>query len=192
MRISLIIKELKKIPNNTYLSFFKIGSANNSIEEGSDIDLVFVIDEYVKNTFFDEALKRLMTLKKKDVKLDYTFFRGPIKYSDKKLIHFLVYTKEQLLGENQPVLKSYLKSGKVIKGMKISNLLKGLKFDRLLEDQKHMEDKWKKIMCCNKIRYPEWSKTKNGWALKPKEIRLDSFQKVCWNNYTSKFKTKNL
>ena len=188
MKTSKVIEELKRLPLNTYYSFFRVGSASEDLEKGGDLDLVFVINEEHMTKFFDSAVKTLNSLKKLDKDLDFTFFRGPIRYKNKKLIHVVVYTKQQFINENQPVLKNYLDTGKVISGISLKNLLRDVKFTKLKENLEQMEAKWGKILLTGKINFPEWKKIGNNWELVRTEIVLGDFQKEYWHKYIQKHK----
>lgn len=133
---------------------------------------------------------------KQDIK--YTFFRGPIKYKNKGLIHFVIYLKSkkpdfedraQFIGESRPVLKSLLAKHEIINGERIEQLLKNVDFSNTnitKKDISKMRTKHERLIKEDKICYSEWKKTKNGWQFIRTNKKVSKYLKNYLNNYYTK------
>jgi len=183
-----------------YLSFFVAGSAPKSIAPKSDLDLIFVIKGEYKNQFF-ESLKCIMDkFLSKDNSAVYSFFRGPLKYQDKGLIHFVIYTeegsdefgnREQFKHELRETLKNFLNNGKVVNGKSIKFLLKKVDFTK--RDDKfanHLVLKEKYAVLKNKgyIQFKEWKNTSRGWRL----VKSKKYPNKFFRNYLINYFEKHL
>ena len=114
----------EEIDPNNYISFFIAGSLPNKLEPNTDFDLFFVIKSKKVQEFFSNVTTIVSKIIRDKSKLTYSFFRGPLKYKDKALLHFIVYTdslrrgsltkREQFINEDPLVLKSLLKKSKII------------------------------------------------------------------------------
>jgi hypothetical protein len=167
----------------------------------SDLDLFFVIDETKKDVFFN-SLTQLMNLYigRSDKKITYTFFRGPIKYKTKGLVHFLVYTisknpnqtnKELFINEHKTVLISLVNTAKLIYGKNLNELVRdvNLKDSVQLENNvNRLKEKYEILKQEGYIDYPEWKKTRKGWQF----LRTKKFASSFLKEYLLKYFEKGL
>ena len=127
------------------------------------------------------------------------FFRGPLKYKHKGLIHFIVYTqnkkypdtnnREQLIGETLPVLKSLIDGAKVIVGKDLQSLTKDVDFSNMntLEvDISSFKRKYDLLINKQKTSYRAWTKTRNGWRFRRQTKKVGDFLRDYLKNYYEK------
>ena len=165
----------ENLDKNTYISFFISGSLPEKLVPQSDLDLFFVIDETKKDIFFDKLSKLIKKyINQSNEKITYTFFRGPLKYKDKGLIHFLVYTtnknteplnKELFINEHRTVLISLIHSAKVINGKDLYELTRSVDlkdFHQLKSNNNRSNEKYILLKKEGYINYPEWKKNNPG------------------------------
>jgi hypothetical protein len=127
--------------------------------------------------------------------IKFTFYRGPIKYKYKGLIHFLVYTwdeksdfknRKQFISEARPVLKSLIKNSKLISGKSLNSLTEDIDFsDREVNDREieNIKSKYNLLCSKNKVSYREWIKTKRGWKFLRKSRPASKFLKDYLRGY---------
>lgn len=186
------------IDENNLVSMFVAGSLPNELTPKTDLDIFFVIKDSKKDDFFENLSFIMNKFIAKYKGITYTFFRGPIKYKNKGLIQCLIYTetttpdfndREQFVGESRHILKSLISTAEVIKGKSLLALTKGIDWsniEKAKEDIDNMKRKYSLLQEKNKISYPEWKKTKNGWRFLRTNKYVSKFLKEYLSNYYSK------
>lgn len=173
-----VIKFLRESLNKeNYFSFFVGGSVPEKLISQSDLDLFFVVKDRRKNEFFENLVNIMDKFIQKNPKVVYSFFRGPIKYKNKGLIHFLIYThgagydkenKEYFLNEHRTVLKSLFSKSKLISGKPLRELFNGFDLNERVATEKAKSRSNEKLEILRKegyVNFPEWKKTDSGWKL---------------------------
>ncbi|MCR4327854.1 MAG: hypothetical protein NUV46_04725 [Nanoarchaeota archaeon] len=195
-----VIKYLKtNLNEKNFLSFFTAGSIPKELIPGSDLDLFFIVRGTNKNNFFDslDEISKKFIHKKRNI--TYSFFRGPLKFKTKALIHFIVYTeenhsafgnREQFKHELEPVVNSLINSSKLISGIPLNKLIKKISRDNrnLKEDINYLGSKYDILKKEGFIKYREWKKCGNDWKFLDAKIYPNKFLK----NYLIKYYEKNL
>lgn len=88
-----VISYLKKnLSKKYYVTMFVSGSLPKELEPGTDLDIFIVMKNEFRDNFFKNLDKIMKNFTNKNKKTTYAFFRGPIKYKNKALIHFIIYT----------------------------------------------------------------------------------------------------
>jgi len=169
------------------VSMFVAGSVPEVLEPQIDLDVFFVIDERKKAVFFDNLVEVTDKFVKKNSGVVYSFFRGPIKFERKGLIHFSVYTesnnytaenKELFVNEHTTMLRSLLKTGKVLYGKSAKMLLKDVDLSNTDSINEHKERSREELRILKEksyVDFPEWKKTSLGWKLVRTKIKADAF-----------------
>ncbi|MCA9485961.1 MAG: hypothetical protein KC506_03905, partial [Nanoarchaeota archaeon] len=181
-----------------YISFFLAGSVPEVLEPKADLDFFFVIPGNQREEFFGELTGLMNKFLEGEEEVIYSFFRGPIKFEDKGLIHFLVYTDESydengsmFTSERLPVLKGLLGNAKVISGKSFDELLESFDFEdseRVKTDLKKGESKYEILKEKGTVNYPEWKKTAEGWKFMRTELKVEGFLKEYLLGYFGKRK----
>lgn len=188
----------RNLNKRDYVSMFVAGSLPKKLLPQSDLDIFFIVDGKYKNQFFDNLKKIMDEFVSKNKSVTYSFFRGPLKYKYKGLIHFLIFThekeldmtnKELFLNEHISVLKNHLKSAKIIYGKSLSYLLKNMNWERKdTSGTDWIKRKRKLLREENVIQYRLWKKTKKGW----KFIRIRKKPSKFLKEYLLKYFSKHL
>jgi GNAT superfamily N-acetyltransferase len=171
-----VIEYLKKnIDRKDYTTFFTAGSLPEKLIPQSDLDLFFVIRNDRVDQFFDRLTRIMKRFLGNDRSARYSLFRGPLKYKNQGLIHFIVYTEDAnentnmgdaFKSELNHVKKSLLKTADIVSGSELKHIIKAedLKNEKL--SKKHidkMKMKYTILKTKGYIKFREWKKTKNGW-----------------------------
>ena len=155
-------------------SVFLAGSVPDKLTNGKDIDVFVVINDKNVNLFLTEVSKFMNNIVKENPSITFSFLRGPIKFNNKGLVSFLVYTESEkfsakdkrlFVNERKIILKKLMKTGKVIYGKPINEIVGNFDFDNsILEKEK--EELRKKGKCLNDngyLDYPEWKRICGKW-----------------------------
>lgn len=166
------------LDSKNFETIFAAGSLPDELIGGSDLDIFCIIKSERKNEFFEDIKEKMDKFLKNKPKLKYSFFRGPIKYKNKGLIHFLVYTHEDnpkdldsselFINELRQILKSYLSTGIVLCGKKLQLLMKNINLNdeqAIIEGISKTRKKYEILKKTNTINFPQWKKTSKGWKL---------------------------
>lgn len=161
-----IIKYIKKnLDKKDYSSMFIAGSLPQNLVPTSDLDIFFVIPSSKKDYFFDNLSSIMDNFVKIHKGIIYSFFRGPIRYKHKGLIHFLIYTEEkipnfnnteQFVSESRLVLRKLLKTARVIRGKSLRELTKEADLKNKVVASKNVEkmkEKYNLLQNHNKISF---------------------------------------
>ena len=179
---------------------FVAGSIPEELIPKSDLDIFIVVDGRYRNEFFNNLVAIINPFVKKRKGLTYSFFRGPLKYKNKGLIHFIIYTeewnneygnREQFKHELRETLKNFLKTGKVIMGKSINYLVRDVDFskrDIKYDNTKVIGEKYKTLKDKGYIKYKKWKKTKKGWKL----MRARKYPSEFFKNYLLNYFKKHL
>jgi hypothetical protein len=175
--ISYLNKNLKK---RNIVSLFIAGSVPNVLLPKSDLDIFIVIKAQRKNYFFENLANIMNPFVKNNKGIKYSLFRGPLKYNNLGLIHFIVYTEEknsndyedrvQFRNESRPVLKSFLKKSKIIYGKTIKQMTQEINWkdtNKFNEDILRLKDKYIILKNKNWIKYREWKNLNGNWEFIP-------------------------
>ena len=171
-----VIKYLEKnLDKKNILSMFIAGSIPLELIPGSDIDIFIVAKDKKEQKLLDNISSSMNQFKKVNNQITYTFYRGPIKYKHKGLVHILFYTEKEsnkkmryaYTSENTPVIKSHLKNAKIIYGKSIREIIKDIKLTNELyaDANKRWTNKYKILLKKNRIKHPCWKKKNNRWIM---------------------------
>jgi hypothetical protein len=164
----------KNLNKNNCISLFYAGSIPEELIPQSDLDIYYIIKNSRKNHALDELSNMMNKFISEHNGVTYSFYRGPIKYKNKGLVHFLIYLENQIEGksrqafsqENKPVLKSISSSAVVLLGKHPKELLEEVVLDDNIGINKSM-DSWKKkrdkLLKHNRIYHPSWKKIDGEW-----------------------------
>jgi len=195
-----VVNYLKNSLNRENLeTIFVVGSLPEELVGGSDLDIICVIKSENKDEFFEDVKNKMDNFLKDKPRLKYSFFRGPLKYKNKGLIHFLVYVYEKnpknpksselFVNESVQVLNSYLTTGKVLFGKKPSMLVKNVNqgnLQKLNIGIAKTKSKYEILKKKNTINFPQWKKTSNGWKLLRNRIFASKYFRNYLINYFEK------
>ena len=116
----------KNLDGKNYISMFVAGSIPNELIPQSDLDIFIIVNGEYKNKFFNNLKEIMDEFVSKNKETVYSFFRGPLKYRNKGLIHFMVYVTEnnnelgtrglfkhglKQIMDRQGIFMSFLKTG---------------------------------------------------------------------------------
>ena len=187
----------KSLDKRYYVSMFISGSLPKELEPGTDLDLFIVMKDKFRNNFFNNLDKIMKNFIKKNKKITYAFFRGPIKYKNKALIHFIIYTdiptKERVAFRQEllQILKNHKKNAKILYGKSINDLVKGIDLEDKEKQKAHIEKIRKRQRLFKKtgyIAYRKWKKVNGHWVLRRTWIKPGKFLKP----HIKKYYQKNL
>jgi hypothetical protein len=194
-----VINYLKEnLDSENFISMFLAGSVPEELEPKSDLDFFFVIRGEKKDEFFEELTSLMDKFLKDEKNVIYSFFRGPIKFEHKGLVHFLVYTDESydengsmFSSERLPVLKGLLGSAELLGGKNFDELLREFDLDdeeKTEVDVKKGQNKYEILKEEGTVNYPEWKKTEKGWKFERTELKVSGWQKDYYVSYFEKRK----
>lgn len=195
--IKYIAKNLKK---ENYVCLFVAGSIPEELIPQSDLDIFIVVKNDKTQEFFDDLTKIMNSFLKTRKRIEYSFFRGPLKYKNHALIHFITYlenetdkrTKGSPFSEEAfHVLKSLMSKYRLIKGKDPKTLLKNYDFNNNTIKEKHRtksEGKYKILKKEGYIKYREWKKINGIW----KFTYTKKYASKWLKNYLLSYYEKNL
>ena len=191
-----VINYLKKnLDKRNYLSMFITGSIPEQLVPQSDLDIFIIIKNSNRNQFFN-SLTQIMDkfiINKKQI--TYSFYRGPLKYKYKGLIHFIIYTDIKTRegvsfnDEHLQLLKSFKEKAKIISGKTICELTSDI--DWSLKEDKDMNKKWLKkkydlFKKTKSINHKKWVKIGNNWKIRRIWKKPSKFLTGVLNEYYEK------
>lgn len=175
---SSVVKYLKNnLTKRYYESLFYIGSKPEFLVPQSDFDIFFIVKNNKKNEALNE-LHHLMTgFVKKNKNITFSFYKGPIKYKHKGLVHFLIYLKDEVpkksnlafSQDHKVVLKNAMKQCNLIEGTHPKELLKHVNLDdeeNVNASMNKWREKKKRLIEKNIMSNNCWKKKNNDWLLK--------------------------
>lgn len=194
-----VILYLKKnLDIHNLLTVFYAGSIPNELTSESDLDIFIVMKKGKEDRFLNNLTRTMNKFIEKDNSVTYSFFRGPLKYKNKGLIHFIIYTEEHMpttsfgdafKDEIREVLKTLAQSAKVIKGKNPKAILKKIDLNvasKKGHDITKLKNKYKIFQEKNYIKYREWKKTKAGWRFNPTKKYASKFFRTYLMHYFKK------
>lgn len=195
-----VLKYLKENLNfKQCVSVFIAGSVPEKLVPESDLDVMIVIKGRYKDEFLDN-LKRIMDrFVEENKSVTYSFLKGPIKYKNKGLVHFILYSwedhdkignKEQFKHEHLSMAYKLMQTEKTLYGKKINQMLNFNKVSKkdLKEDVKYFKEKYGDLRKAKFILSREWRKTKSGWKLVQFKRNLDPYTRSYLLKYVQKIK----
>ncbi|MFH1325464.1 MAG: hypothetical protein ABIH49_01685 [archaeon] len=195
---SVLREYLKKsVPKKYVRSLFIAGSAKEELPPGSDVDTFFVAYKETLNEFLNDLTSKLKSFVKRNPSFMYTYFRGPIKFENKILIHCVIYTNGKGPGkiedfQNEPpqVFEGILKKYDVILGDNPIKIKPEMDLGKKphKEREEYMKRKANEFWNRNSVTYREWKKTKDKWAFEIKTIKLSPWQKEHLEKYFRDYK----
>ena len=177
-------------------SVFVAGSFADEIVPGSDLDLFIIVHKKHLNSFLNSFSRKLKLFIDKNPSFIYTFFRGPIKFENKKLIHCVIYTDGKVGNvsdfQNEPpqVFEGILNKYEVLIGEdpKIIAPEMNLNEPSRNERESYMRQKAKYFWDEGKVVYREWVKVGESWKFERKTIELTGWQKEHLKKYFEEYK----
>jgi hypothetical protein len=177
---------------------FIAGSTPDELFPESDLDIFIVMKHGHEDRFFDNLTYIMDKFLYGDKTVKYSLFRGPLKYKNKGLIHFIVYTEEPLKKgyttdafkhELRHVLESLNKTAKIIQGKSIKELIKDVNLKDKKTADSHLDrirKKYSTFRNKNFIRYRQWKKTPKGWRFVPTWRYCSKYFRTYMNHYFKK------
>ncbi|MCF7866810.1 hypothetical protein K9L67_01705 [Candidatus Woesearchaeota archaeon] len=201
MKTKKIINYLKNNLNKENIgSMFLAGSQPEYLDMKKDIDVFFIMKRGRENEFLDDLTSRSETLVSSSKDMTYSFFRGPLKFSDKGLVHYIIYSEKPLkhekssdafVNEAKQVLKCAGVKNTLIFGRTPSDYLIDVDLnDRnvLRKESDKFRTKYESFLENNFIEFGEWVKNSGAWSFERSRIYPDNFQK----RYLKKYFLKNM
>lgn len=199
-RSNEVVEYLKNnLTKKYYESLFYIGSKPEFLVPQSDFDIFFIVKNDKKNEALDELHYLMSKFVKQNEGVAFSFYKGPIKYKYKGLVHFLIYLRDEVPGksnlafsqDHKVVLKNAINLCTLVRGTHPEDLLKHVN----LNDEENIGasmDKWrekkKRLIDKNIMSNNCWKKKDDEWSLK-KVYKTPSF---FLRNYLLKYFDKHI
>jgi hypothetical protein len=189
----------KNLDKKNYLSLSISGSMPANILPKGDLDIFLIMRKDRQQQCLENLNTIMRDFVKRDKKVTYSFFRGPIKYAWKGLISFSIYNddkpdqRESIFYEDKQFLKNVMKKSKTIGGVDIKDILKKRPIlNDAINDAKikKLKSKYKTLLKKNYIKYPQWKKIEGKWALVSNYRYAGKWYREYMINYYEKWNTK--
>lgn len=183
------------IESKNYVTMLVAGSKPEILGPQTDLDIFTVVRDEKRDEFF-ENLKLAMNNYLKDYSgTKYSLYRGPLKYKNHGLIHFLCYTDEHntddvvsIYNENRTVLRTLI-NVPAISGKNLSNILSGI---NIYDESKISLEKEKYLKKLNILKekgynqHREWKKEGDEWVFEYTKKYASKFLKEYLIHYYEK------
>lgn len=179
-------------------SLFIAGSVKEEFSGGSDIDIFVIIYEDKLNSFLDDLTQKMNKFIEDNPSFIYSYFRGPIKFEEKILLHFVIYTDnpdkpkkvEDFQNEPPQVFEGILKRYDLISGEDPINLKGEMNLDEPSREEReeYMKKKAEYFFKEDIVKYSEWKKENKEWKFISSQIKLSSWQKEHLEKYFHDYK----
>jgi hypothetical protein len=184
---------------NHYETLFVGGSVPEIMVPQSDLDIYVSVKSENKNDFFSRLTFFMDSFIFYRQGITYSTYRGPLKYKNKGLIHFLCYTsdvgvdlsdKAPFRNENRLVLKSLLKNHTLLGGATLKDVLKDVNLEDTEVIGKEIEKlKWKLELLKTKGYncHKEWKLNDGNWEFTQTKKYCSDFLKDYLIKYYEKY-----
>ncbi len=194
--INFVKKNLEK---KFYISMFVAGSVPEKLTPQSDLDIFIVMKNKYREAFFNNLNDIMDRFMRNEKNLTYSFYRGPLKYKNKGLVHFIIYTDvdtsegASFKGELLQMLRIFKEKGsvRIISGQTISELTEGVDWNdkkRIEFDMGRVGNPYKLLLNKNLVIYKQCMKVNGKWKYTKTWKRPSKFLA----NYLSGYYLKNL
>ncbi len=188
----------RNIKQDCVRSLFVAGSVKDKLLIGSDIDIFAIVYKNKLNSFLNDLTKNMRLFIKNNPKFTYSFFRGPIKFESKILLHFIIYTdnlnriKSVQDFQNEPpqVFEGILNKYDLILGEDPIRIKGEMDLDN---SSRHKREEYMKLKSeyffrNGAVKYKEWKKKNSNWVFADTIIKLSPWQKDKLGKYFLNYK----
>jgi len=165
------------VSKQKYVGIFYAGSLPKILIPGSDLDIFLVMKHNKDQECLNELSTLMKIVQKNHTEITYSFYRGPVKYKHKGLVHFIIYSQNKqknnpsahFLEENRQVLANLKKSAKTIIGKHPRTILGNFDVHDSNSNKETRErwiKKYKRLLRYNRIQHREWKKIRGKWKFR--------------------------